>query len=61
MTVDLKAEKPKSDAVRVLAPKPVDLDILAVEPLLQGQALRAANKKRKKQQKRAGIYSLRHL
>uniref|UniRef100_A0A672T0E9 Guanine nucleotide-binding protein-like 3-like protein n=1 Tax=Sinocyclocheilus grahami TaxID=75366 RepID=A0A672T0E9_SINGR len=38
-----------------VGPKPVDLkDILDVDPLLQGQALLAANKKRKKQQKRAG-------
>lgn len=61
LTVDLKAGKRKSGAVGVPAPKPVDLDFLAVDPLQQGQALLAANKKRKKQQKRAGIYSLCHL
>ncbi|XP_062843028.1 guanine nucleotide-binding protein-like 3-like protein isoform X2 [Trichomycterus rosablanca] len=55
MTVELKAAKSKSaGAVEVLAPKLVDLkDILAIDPLQQGQALTAANKKRKKQQKRA--------
>lgn len=61
MTVDLKAERTKCDSLLIPAPKPVDFDILAVHPLQQGQALLAANKKRKKQQKRAGIYSLSHL
>uniref|UniRef100_A0A8B9H8G9 CP-type G domain-containing protein n=1 Tax=Astyanax mexicanus TaxID=7994 RepID=A0A8B9H8G9_ASTMX len=56
MTVQLKEPKSKSgEAVASQAPKPVDLkDILDVDPLQQGQALTAANKKRKKQQKRAG-------
>ena len=31
-------------------------DILNVDPLQQGQALKAASKKRKKQQKRSGRY-----
>ncbi|XP_051528813.1 transcription factor E3-like [Myxocyprinus asiaticus] len=55
MTVELKVPKTKtSGAVEAAGPKPVDLkDILDVDPLLQGQALLAANKKRKKQQKRA--------
>uniref|UniRef100_A0A671QYJ3 Guanine nucleotide-binding protein-like 3-like protein n=1 Tax=Sinocyclocheilus anshuiensis TaxID=1608454 RepID=A0A671QYJ3_9TELE len=44
-----------SCVIEAVGPKPVDLkDILDVDPLLQGQALLAANKKRKKQQKRAG-------
>lgn len=56
MTVELKVPKTKSSgAIEAVGPKPVDLkDILDVDPLLQGQALLAANKKRKKQQKRAG-------
>ncbi|XP_016103705.1 guanine nucleotide-binding protein-like 3-like protein [Sinocyclocheilus grahami] len=55
MTVELKNPKTKSScAIEAVGPKPVDLkDILDVDPLLQGQALLAANKKRKKQQKRA--------
>ncbi|KAF5908711.1 guanine nucleotide-binding protein-like 3-like protein, partial [Clarias magur] len=53
MTVDIKAGKTKSGAVAVPAQKPMDFDIAAVDPLQQGQALLAANKKRKKQQKRA--------
>lgn len=57
MTVDFKAGKTKSGAVGVPASKPVDMDILTVDPLQQGQALLATKKKRKKQQKRAGIYS----
>lgn len=61
MTVDIKAGKTKSGAVAVPAQKPMDFDIAAVDPLQQGQALLAANKKRKKQQKRAGIYLLSHL
>lgn len=61
MTVDLKAGKIKYGAVMDSTAKPVDLDILAVDPLQQGHALLAAKKKRKKQQKRAGIYSLSQL
>ncbi|KAI7794958.1 guanine nucleotide-binding protein-like 3-like protein [Triplophysa rosa] len=55
MTVELKVPKTKtSGAAEEAGPKPVDLnEILDVDPLLQGQALLAANKKRKKQQKRA--------
>lgn len=62
MTVELKAPKAKtSGAAEAVGPKPVDLNkILDVDPLLQGQALMAANKKRKKQQKRAGKTSLCH-
>lgn len=60
MTVELKVPKIKSSgATEAVAPKPVDLkDILDVDPLLQGQALLAANKKRKKQQKRAGKFGI---
>ncbi|KAJ3602002.1 hypothetical protein NHX12_029763 [Muraenolepis orangiensis] len=55
MTVELKSLKAKSSAAAEAAPKPVDLkDIRNVDPLHQGQALKAAGKKRKKQQKRAG-------
>lgn len=54
MTVHLKAEKTKSAAREIPAPKL--LDILDVDPLQQGQALLAANKNRKKRQKRAGIF-----
>lgn len=55
MTVELKNPKTKSSStIEAVGPKPVDLkDILDVDPLLQGQALLAANKRRKKQQKRA--------
>ncbi|CAL8339717.1 unnamed protein product [Lota lota] len=54
MTVEIKSLKSKSSASAEAAPKPVDLkDILYVDPLHQGQALQAAGKKRKKQQKRA--------
>ncbi|CAL8380010.1 unnamed protein product [Boreogadus saida] len=54
MTVEMKSVKAKSSASSEAAPKPVDLkDILYVDPLHQGQALKAAGKKRKKQQKRA--------
>lgn len=55
MTIELKVQKAKTGGgVEAVGPKPVDLkDILDVDPLLQGQALLAANKKRKKQQKRA--------
>ncbi|TST85782.1 Red-sensitive opsin [Bagarius yarrelli] len=51
LTVELKSEKTKCRTVVEAAPKPVD--ILSVDPLQQGQALLAANKRRKKQQKRA--------
>ncbi|XP_056590759.1 guanine nucleotide-binding protein-like 3-like protein [Triplophysa dalaica] len=55
MTVELKVPKTKTrGGAEAAGPKPVDLNkILDVDPLLQGQALLAANKKRKKQQKRA--------
>lgn len=58
MTVEIKSQKsrcdlPESDA----ASRAPDLkDILNVDPLQQGHALLAASKKRKKQQKRAGLY-----
>uniref|UniRef100_A0A6Q2XTE4 CP-type G domain-containing protein n=1 Tax=Esox lucius TaxID=8010 RepID=A0A6Q2XTE4_ESOLU len=57
MTVELKGVKVKTGGSGDTAtPKTLDLkDILKVDPLHQGQALKAAGKKRKKQQKRAGI------
>lgn len=48
-----KTVLPSNDA----ASRAPDLkDILDVDPLQQGQALLAAGKRRKKQQKRAGLY-----
>lgn len=48
-----KTELPSNDA----ASRAPDLkDIFGVDPLQQGQALLAAGKKRKKQQKRAGLF-----
>lgn len=57
MTVEIKTPQAKNGScLEGAAPKAVDLrDILDVDPLQQGQALLAASKKRKKQQKRAGI------
>lgn len=58
MTVEIKSLKSKSSVPAEAAPKPVDLNgIMNVDPLHQGQALLAAGKKRKKQQKRAGLYT----
>lgn len=56
MTVEIKTPLVKNETcVEGATPKAVDLrDILDVDPLQQGQALLAANKKRKKQQKRSG-------
>lgn len=58
MTVEIKAQKSKTDATANEAASKVPglKDILNVDPLQQGQALLAASKKRKKQQKRAGLY-----
>ncbi|XP_043977825.1 guanine nucleotide-binding protein-like 3-like protein [Gambusia affinis] len=54
MTVEIKAQRKTDLPVKDAAPKAPNLkDIVKVDPLQQGQALRAANKKRKKQQKRA--------
>lgn len=54
MTVEFNSQKAKSDLPASDAFKAPNLkDILTVDPLQQGQALTAANKKRKKQQKRA--------
>ncbi|XP_028669132.1 guanine nucleotide-binding protein-like 3-like protein [Erpetoichthys calabaricus] len=54
MTVEIKEGKSKvQDADKTNERIPGLMDILAIDPLHQGQALRAANKKRKKQQKRA--------
>ncbi|MEQ2267244.1 hypothetical protein XENORESO_003480, partial [Xenotaenia resolanae] len=58
MTVEIKAQKKTEFSVKDAAPKAPDLkDILKVDPLQQGKALLAASKKRKKQQKRAGLYN----
>ncbi len=55
--MEIKSQKSKTDLpADDAASKAPDLkDILKVDPLQQGQALLAANKKRKKQQKRAGL------
>uniref|UniRef100_A0A3B5M273 CP-type G domain-containing protein n=1 Tax=Xiphophorus couchianus TaxID=32473 RepID=A0A3B5M273_9TELE len=54
MTVEIKAQRKTDLPVKDAAPKAPNLkDIVKVDPLQQGQALLAANKKRKKQQKRA--------
>lgn len=59
MTVEIKSQKSKTDlpANDAAARAPGLMDILNVDPLQQGQALLAASKKRKKQQKRAGLYN----
>lgn len=56
MTVEIKSHKSKTDlpASDAAARAPRLRDIVDVDPLQQGQALLAANKNRKKQQKRAG-------
>ena len=57
MTVEIKSSRSKTPLPGDAADKAPDLkDIVGVHPLQQGQALRAAGKKRKKQQKRAGLY-----
>ncbi|XP_062251727.1 guanine nucleotide-binding protein-like 3-like protein isoform X2 [Platichthys flesus] len=54
MTVEIKSQKLRPDASAEAAARAPNLkDILYVDPLQQGQALLAAGKKRKKQQKRA--------
>ncbi|XP_035007622.2 guanine nucleotide-binding protein-like 3-like protein [Hippoglossus stenolepis] len=55
MTVEIKSQKLRTDASanEAVARAPNLKDILFVDPLHQGQALLAAGKKRKKQQKRA--------
>lgn len=56
MTVEIKSQKSKAELPEN-QPKAPDLrDIVNIDPLQQGQALLAARKKRKKQQKRAGLY-----
>lgn len=56
MTVEIKSPRSKTPLPGEAADKAPDLkDIVGVHPLQQGQALRAAGKKRKKQQKRAGL------
>uniref|UniRef100_A0A665VTJ3 CP-type G domain-containing protein n=1 Tax=Echeneis naucrates TaxID=173247 RepID=A0A665VTJ3_ECHNA len=58
MTVEIKSQKSKADifANEAESKAPNLKDIVNVDPLQQGQALLAASKKRKKQQKRAGLY-----
>lgn len=58
MTVEIKSQKSKSDlpADDAASKAPGLKDIINIDPLQQGQALLAASKKRKKQQKRAGLY-----
>lgn len=60
MTVEIKSQKSKTDLVAndAASKAPGLKDILNVDPLQQGQALQAASKKRKKQQKRAGLYKI---
>ncbi|XP_033822026.1 guanine nucleotide-binding protein-like 3-like protein [Periophthalmus magnuspinnatus] len=53
MTVEFKSQKSKSVLPACAFRAPDLKDILSMDPLQQGQALVAANKKRKKQQKRA--------
>ncbi|XP_020791450.1 guanine nucleotide-binding protein-like 3-like protein [Boleophthalmus pectinirostris] len=53
MTVEFKSQKSKNDVPACVFKAPDLKDILSMDPLQQGQALVAANKKRKKQQKRA--------
>lgn len=56
MTVEIKSQKKTEVPATDAASKAPDLkNILNVDPLLQGQALLAAGKKRKKLQKRAGL------
>lgn len=58
--MEIKSQKSKTDlpASDAAARAPGLMDILNIDPLQQGQALQAASKKRKKQQKRAGAYDL---
>lgn len=59
MTVEIKSQKSKTDlpASEAAERAPRLRDIVDIDPLRQGQALLAANKRRKKQQKRAGVYT----
>lgn len=55
--MEIKSQKVNRSPVSEAAPRAPDLeDIFEVDPLQQGHALQAANKKRKKKQKRAGLY-----
>lgn len=58
--MEIKAQKSKSDSSSsdTAAKAPGLMDIINIDPLQQGQALQAASKKRKKQQKRAGLYKI---
>lgn len=57
MTVEIKSQKSKIDlpSSEAATRAPALRDIVDIDPLQQGQALMAANKKRKRQQKRAGL------
>lgn len=63
MTVEIKSQKSKTgQSATDGASRAPDLkDIFTVDPLQQGQALLAACKKRKKKQKRAGLYDCQSL
>lgn len=55
MTIELKAKSKTIMEVEKAVPQAPNLqEISALDPLHQGQGLRAASKRRKKQQKRAG-------
>lgn len=57
MTVEFKSQKVNRLPVSEAAPRTPSLeDIFDIDPLQQGHAMLAANKKRKKKQKRAGSY-----
>lgn len=55
MTIELKAKSKTLVEAEKAVPRAPNLgEISALDPLQQGQGLRAASKKRKKQRKRAG-------
>lgn len=55
MTIELKAKNKTLVQAKATVPRAPDLrEIASLDPLHQGQGLRAASKRRKKQQKRAG-------
>lgn len=56
--MEIKSQKTTKLPASDVGPRAPNLkDIINVNPLQQGQALLAASKKRKKQQKRAGLYN----
>lgn len=55
MTIELKSKSKTLTEAAKAVPRAPDLgEISALDPLHQGQGLRAASKKRRKRQKRAG-------